>query len=407
MNLGESPEDAAFRAEAKAFLAAFAPPKKPGDEVDTTMFVVDRDAERDMVARGREWQRVKFDRGWAGIHWPEAYGGRGGTVSQDLIFRAEEQKFVSVWLTHNLGHAIAGPPILQYGTEDQKRRFIPPMLRGDTVWCQLFSEPAAGSDLGAVRTAAVRDGDEWVVNGQKVWSSKAHFSDWGLLVTRSDFDADKYLGISCFILDMRSPGVEVRPIRQINGACHFNEVFLSDVRIPHGNLIGNPDQGWSVALATLQGERTTIGAVGGGPAIDELLALAWQVGVRGDRVLRERVAAVYSRARVFIFLREWTRNGEGGYLKPGLQGSVLKLFLSQHVAGASALAVDLLGAAGMLTGDDAPDRGRWATELVGHFSYRIGGGTDEIQRNVIGERVLGLPPDQRVDKGVPFRQIPS
>jgi alkylation response protein AidB-like acyl-CoA dehydrogenase len=258
-----------------------------------------------------------------------------------------------------------------------------------------------------VRTAAVRDGDEWVVNGQKVWSSKAHFSDWGLLVARTNFDADKYRGITCFVLDMRSPGVEVRPIRQINGACHFNEVFLSDVRVPHANLIGAPDGGWGVALSTLHGERTAIGGVGGGPAIDELLALARRGGVASDRVLRERVAAVYSRARVFLFLREWARHGAGGYLKPGLEGSVLKLFLSQYVAGSSALAVDLLGAAGMLAGADAPDRGRWSTELVGHFSYRIGGGTDEMQRNLIGERVLGLPPDQRVDKGVPFRQIPS
>ncbi|HUJ67119.1 MAG TPA: acyl-CoA dehydrogenase family protein, partial [Acidimicrobiales bacterium] len=250
MSRGETPEDAAFRAEANEFLAAFAPPRKPGDDVDTTMFVVDPGAERDMVARGRAWQRVKFDHGWAGIHWPEAYGGRGGTVRQDLIFREEEQKFVSVWLTHNLGHAVAGPPILQHGTEDQKRRFLPPMLRGDTVWCQLFSEPAAGSDLGAVRTAAVRDGEEWVVNGQKVWSSKAHFSDWGLLVTRTDFDADKYRGITCLVVDMRSPGVEVRPIRQINGACHFNEVFLTDVRVPSGHVIGAPDRGWGVALST-------------------------------------------------------------------------------------------------------------------------------------------------------------
>jgi alkylation response protein AidB-like acyl-CoA dehydrogenase len=403
----ESPGDGAFRAEAKEFLSAFAPPRREGDDLDTTMFVVDREAELDMVARGREWQRVKFDHGWAGIHWPEAYGGRGGTVSQDLIFREEEQVFASVWLTHNLGLAIAGPPILLHGTEDQKGRFIPPMLRGDAVWCQLFSEPSAGSDLGAVRTAAVRDGDEWVVNGQKVWSSKAHFSDWGLLVTRTDFEADKYRGITCFALDMRSPGVEVRPIRQINGASHFNEVFLTDVRVPHGNLIGEADRGWSVALSTLQGERTAIGGVGGGPAIDELLALARGGDAGSDRVLRERVAAVYSRTRVFPFLRELARNGDGGYLKPGLEGSVLKLFLSRHVAGASELAVDLLGAAGMLAGDDAPDRGRWPTELAGHFSYRIGGGTDEIQRNLIGERVLGLPPDQRVDKGVPFRRIPS
>ena len=173
-------------------------------------------------------------------------------------------------------------------------------------------------------------------------------------------------------------------------------MFLTDVRIPPGNLIGEPDRGWSVALATLQGERTAIGGVGGGPAIDELMALARKGGAESDRVLRDRVAAVYSRARVFPFLRERSQ-----------EGSVLKLFLSQHVAGASELAVDLLASAGMLTGDDGPERGRWVTELVGHFSYRIGGGTDEMQRNLIGERVLGLPPDQRVDKGVPFRQIPS
>lgn len=400
------PEERAFRGAARAFLAAWAPPEVPGAPAAFGAFRPDPAAEQELVAAGRAWQRTKFDRGWAGIDWPRLYGGRGGTAVEDAIFRQEEARWVPPWLCHNLGIAIAGPPVLEHGTEEQRRRLVPAMLAGDAVWCQLFSEPGAGSDLGAVATAAVRDGRDWVVNGQKVWSSKAHFADHGLLVARSDPAADKYRGITCFTLDMRSAGIEVRPIRQMNGACHFNEVFLTDVRIPAEDVLGDPDRGWAVALATLSGERRALGGLAGGPPVSELVALARRHGATGDRLVRQRLAEADAGARLLDLLGRRLGRADIDGRPPGPEGSVGKLLLARQVARTASLGVDLQGPAGMLAGEAAADRGAWESEFTGYHAYSIGGGTDEIQRTTIGERVLGLPPEPRPDKAVAFRDIP-
>ena len=239
MDFDETPEVGAFRAEARAFLDAHAPAAAADDVRDeASLFITDHAQENRYVQRCRDWQRVKYEQGWAGITWPKEYGGRSGSGIQDGIFHEEEARHISASGVFAVGIGMAGPTIIAHGTDAQKERYLPPMLRGDEVWCQLFSEPNAGSDLGGLRTTAVRDGDEWIVNGQKVWTSGAHYSDWGILLTRTDPDAPKHRGITYFLVDMRTPGIDVRPLRQITGAAHFNEVFLEDVRIPHENIIG-------------------------------------------------------------------------------------------------------------------------------------------------------------------------
>jgi alkylation response protein AidB-like acyl-CoA dehydrogenase len=407
MDFDESPEDEAFRAEARAFLQEHAPPRHASEAGEHTMFVIGEEEETDMVRRGRAWQRTKYEHGWAGIDWPKEYGGRGGTAVEDGIFRDEEQHFVSPWLTHNLGFGMAGTTLLRFGNEAQKKRFLPEMLSGDSVWCQLFSEPNAGSDLGGVRTSAVRDGDVFIVNGLKVWSSRANLSDWGLLVARTDFEDTKYRGITVFVLDMRTPGVEVRPIKQLNGSTHFNETFLTDVHIPAENVVGEVHKGWGVALGTLGGERSIIGSLHAGPQFDELVALARRSGSTDDPVVRQRLAEAYTRIQVLAYLGYRVQTTALKGIAPGPESSITKLFIAEHVNRTGELALDLLGAAGTLAGDDGPDHGRWSFEFLANVAYRIGGGTDEVQRNTIGERVLGLPSEPRVDKGVPFRLIPS
>jgi len=356
------------------------------------------------VRRCQEWQRKLYDAGWAGISWPEAHGGRGGTVGEARIFAREQAHFEVDTGVFAVGIAMVGPTLMTHGTPAQQERYLRPLLRGDEVWCQLFSEPGAGSDLAGLRTRAERDGDEWVVNGQKVWSSGAHHSDLGILLARTDPDASKHRGITYFVLDMHSPGVEIRPLRQINGVAHFNEVFLTDVRIPHTNVVGEVDGGWTVAHTTLANERNLIG---GGTAVGfrDFLRLAEGEGRVGDPVLRQRLAAAYMRFEVikYLGLRAQAAARRGG--APGPESSVLKLAVSRHVALNGDLALVLEGPAGALLHDDAPHGGFWQQQFLGQWGVRIGGGTDQVQRNVIGERVLGLPAEPRPDKSLPFREL--
>jgi len=356
------------------------------------------------VRRCQEWQRKLYDAGWAGISWPEAHGGRGGTVGEARIFAREQARFEVDTGVFAVGIAMVGPTLMTHGTPAQQERYLRPLLRGDEVWCQLFSEPGAGSDLAGLRTRAERDGDEWVVNGQKVWSSGAHHSDLGILLARTDPDASKHRGITYFVLDMHSPGVEIRPLRQINGVAHFNEVFLTDVRIPHTNVVGEVDGGWTVAHTTLANERNLIG---GGTTVGfrDFLRLAEGEGRVGDPVLRQRLAAAYMRFEVikYLGLRAQAAARRGG--APGPESSVLKLAVSRHVALNGDLALALEGPAGALLHDDAPHGGFWQQQFLGQWGVRIGGGTDQVQRNVIGERVLGLPAEPRPDKSLPFREL--
>ncbi len=407
MDFDESPDEAAFRAEARAFLHEHAASFAAGSVGDErSIFITDHDVELRYVRRCCDWQAVKYDHGWAGITWPTQYGGRGGSSFQDGIFRTEEAEFISASGVFAVGIGMAGPTLIAHGTDAQKDRFLKPMLRGEEVWCQLFSEPNAGSDLGGLAMSAVRDGDEWVVNGQKVGNSGAHYSDWGILLTRTNVDASKHRGITYFVVDMRTPGIEVRPLRQITGAAHFNEVFFTDVRIPHENIIGQVDAGWGPMMTTLSNERTLIGGATRGD-FGEVADLARRLGAHRDPVLRQKLARSYTRSAVLKYLGYRVRTATARGQAPGPESSVMKLLVSQHMTGQGDLYMAMLGASGMLAADSAIDGGRWQMEFLGQWSAKIGGGTDEIQRNTIGEKVLALPPEPRVDKNIPFRDIPK
>ena len=256
MDFDDTKEEAAFREQVRAWLKENAREREPGQLSTSHSF---SDFDEIFVTEGRAWQRRMYDGGWAGITWPVEYGGRGGSFVEAIIFRQEESRFDVASGLFAVGIGMAGPTIIAHGTDEQRRRYLPAMLRGEEVWCQLFSEPGAGSDLASLATRAVRDGEEWVVNGQKVWSSGAHHSDMGILLARTDPDLPKHRGITFFIVDMRSPGIEVRPLRQMTGGATFNEVFFTDVRVPVTNVVGEVNGGWRAMMTTLANERSTGG----------------------------------------------------------------------------------------------------------------------------------------------------
>jgi alkylation response protein AidB-like acyl-CoA dehydrogenase len=397
MDFDDTPEEAAFRAEAHEWLAAHARQKEPG-EVSTLRSFYDSD---DLfVKQGKEWQRTLYEGGWAGIQWPAAFGGRGGNPMQQLIFRQEESRFDVPSGLYAVAIGMAGPTIIAHGSEQQRRRYLPAMLRGDDVWCQLFSEPGAGSDLASLSTRADLDGDEWVVNGQKVWSSGAHHAQYGILLARTDFDRPKHRGITFFLVDMATPGIDVRPLRQMTGGSSFNEVFLSEVRIPAANVMGEVNEGWRVAMTTLGHERS----MSGGPSpFPQLLRLVKGSGALKDPLRRAELVQCYIGGRIIEFLgyRAQTALSQGA--APGPETSVMKLAFSQLATRMARLAVDAQGATGMLVGEQTPDHGSWQQQFLSVPSFRIAAGTDEVQRNVLGERLLGLPAEPRTDKDAPFR----
>jgi len=402
----ETPEEAAFRIEARAWLDAHASRRKAGEQSDHSYMPGDGDPDADdkHVAACKEWQSVVFEGGWAGITWPVEAGGRGGPAWQQRIFNEEQSHYNVATGVFAVGIAMAGPTIIAWGTPEQQERFLPAMLRGDEVWCQLFSEPGAGSDLAGLRTRAERDGEEWVVNGQKVWTSGAHYSDWGILLARSDLDAPKHKGITAFLLDMRTPGIDVRPLRQINGASHFNEVFLTDVRIPDAMRLGPEGGGWRAANTMLSNERAMIGG-GGRVGFRDIVALAQRCGGNTDATLRQELARSYTRFQLVKWLGWRARSRKDQGLGP--EASVLKLAASRRLYYDGNLVLELQGAPGMLYDEDAIQHGYWQQQFLGQWSSRIGGGTEQIQRNVIGERVLGLPSEPRPGKDTPFRELPS
>jgi alkylation response protein AidB-like acyl-CoA dehydrogenase len=407
MDFEETAEERTFRAEVRAWLAAHCTPRRPGSDPEHFLLAGEPDPDRDArhIAACKRWQRTLSDAGWAGITWPREWGGRGGAGWQQRIWNEEVARFDVPVGVFSVGIAMAGPTIMAYGTPEQQQRFLPPMLRGDEIWCQLFSEPGAGSDLAGLRTRAVRDGDEWVVDGQKVWTSGAHYSDWGLLLARSDPDVPKHRGITAFLVDMRAPGVEVRPLRQITGVAHFNEVFFDSVRVPDAHRLGPAGEGWRVAQVMLANERMLIGGGGGRVGFRDLLSLARRTGAAGDPVLRQELARSYTRLQVVKWLGWRARSRKDQGLGP--EASVLKLAASRRQELDGSLVLALQGAPAMLYADDAADKGFWQQMFLMQWSSRIGGGTEQIQRNVIGERVLGLPPEARVDKDVAFRDLPG
>ena len=340
--------------------------------------------------------------GYTAPHWPPPWG-LGATPAEQLVIDEELQRAGVHHPENPIGIGWAGPTLLVAGTEDQHRRFLPGLLDGSELWCQLFSEPGAGSDLASLSTRAARDGDEWVVDGQKVWTSLARQARWGILLARTDPNAERHRGISYFVVDMRSPGIEIRPIRQMTGAAEFNEVFLDGVRIPAGNLVGDDGDGWRLARVTLGNERVALSAEGAlwgrGPSASDLIASARAgaaAGLHLDVLARQRLAALYVEAEVLRFLRLRALSAQMGQREPGPQASVRKVLADHHGQRLFRLALELCGAHGMLSQhnpDILPGPFPWAAGFLFSPALTIGGGTAEVQRNIIAERVLGLPRD--------------
>jgi alkylation response protein AidB-like acyl-CoA dehydrogenase len=400
MDFRDSPSEAAFRDEVRAWLAEhltgeFAELGGRGGPADETAWDT-----------RVEWEKLLGKDRWLGLAWPEQFGGRAASFAEQVIFNEEYAKADAPARISLFGEGLFAPTLLAYGTEDQKHRFIPAMLRGEQLWCQLFSEPGAGSDLAGLTTRADRDGDEWVVNGQKVWNSFAHIADWGILLARTNWDVPKHRGITYFLVDMRTPGVEPRPLRQITGVAHFNETFLTDVRIPNDQIVGDVNGGWAVAQTTLTNERALIG---GAAALGfrDYVELARHYGRDADPGIRQRLAAAYTRFAILRWLGQRAQAAARSGRPLGPESSVAKLVISDHAARNGDLALAIEGPAGMLTGRDAHEDGFWQQQFLGQWGIRIGGGTEQVQRNILGERVLGLPSEPRPDKTEPFRDIPK
>jgi len=411
MDFNDTPEEAAFRAEARAWLEANAELKTPADVGGVDLGERVDDA---TIRAAKEWQKKKADAGWACITWPVEYGGRGATPIQSVIWSQEESKFRTPPNIFGIGHGMCGPTIMTHGTPEQKARWIPKLLSGEEIWCQLFSEPSAGSDLAGLRATAARDGDDWIVNGQKIWTTGAQFSDWGILVLRTDPNAVKHAGLSYFVVDMHSPGIDIKPIVQINGGTGFNEVFFDDVRIPDAYRISEVGNGWAVAITTLMNERASIGSGGGGRAgVGELLRLAREVEINGapaiqDASVRQKIADFYVRSQALQHTGNRTLSALSQGKTPGPEASLGKLVGGVLIQEMAAFGMDLEGAAGGLNDDVfTPQESAWQERYLGIPGLRIAGGTDEVLRNIIAERVLGLPSDARADKGIPFKDIPT
>ncbi len=409
MDFNDTPEEAAFRAEARSWLDANAELKRSGDAAAD---VLGERATPEIVQQAQAWQKKKAEGGWACLTWPKEYGGRGVTPIQNVIWNQEESRYNTPPNIFGIGLGMCGPTILTHGNEEQKKRWIPEMMTGGKIWCQLFSEPSAGSDLAGLRSTAVRDGDDWIINGQKIWTTGAHFCEWGILVVRSDPNAAKHAGLTYFVVDMNSPGVEVRPITQINGGQGFNEVFFTDVRIPDDQRLDAVGNGWQVALTTLMNERASIGG-GGGADFGELIALAKSVEINGrpaieDSAVRQQIARFYTRSKGVAMTGNRTLSALSQGKTPGPESSLGKLVGAKNAQDMAAFAMELQGAAGMtLDPNETPAQGEWQGRYLGIPGLRIAGGTDEILRNIISERVLGLPPESRADKGIAFKDIPT
>lgn len=349
------------------------------------------------------------DAGLGGTVYAREHGGAGLTKAHDKIFREETAKRPSMSNSFVISHGMCLPVLNQFGTDEQKRRYMPDNIAGRTIWCQMFSEPGAGSDVASLQMRAERDGDEWILNGQKVWTTYAHVSDFGVIIARTDPDVPKHAGISMFILPMDAPGVEIRPIHQIDGNSEFNEVFLTDVRVPADHLLGELNNGWNQATAMLMYERVAIGTAGGGKISQhhyrQLKAAAEASGRLGDANVRQDLMRVYSMETAKSVMSLRTRAELKAGRAPGPGGSLGKLFGSMIQWRVRQVHMNMAGPGSQAWMSEADGGGDEARSTLTSFMSSIAGGTDEIQRNIIGDRVLGLPRDISVDKGVPFNEL--
>ncbi|MGD0074219.1 MAG: acyl-CoA dehydrogenase [Candidatus Binataceae bacterium] len=395
MDLSDSPEEAAFRQKAREWLARNLP-----------QGIVERGfslpTDKPTLELLRDWQRRMHAAGYLGINWPVEYGGHGKTVVETAIFNDEMARVRAPGPLNLLGLWMAGPTILEHGTEAQKKRFVRKILSCEEIWCQGFSEADCGSDVGALKTRAELKGDEFIVNGSKVWTSLAHVADWCMLLVRTDPSAPKHRGISYLLVDMKTPGIKVRPLRQMTGEQEFNEMFFEDVHVPRENLLGPLNGGWEVALTTLMNERATFAlavVTRFRNTFDDLADLARKLTTRdgkplsSDRVVRQQLAQFYIdvESMKYFAYRNFSRLVHGG--TPGPEGSISKLLWSELNQRMNEFALTLQGPRGMLQGDTkyAIEGGRWQYGLLRSRGNTIEEGTSEIQRNIIAERVLGLP----------------
>ena len=425
----DTPSEAAFRRRARSFLRETLPVRRRG-----VLPQVMGAGSDDLDEARRFLERLGP---WAAPAWPEEAGGLGATAREAAILAEELAGFEAPDLyPFMVGLSLVGPTVLEHGTSEQQARWLPAIRTGAEVWCQLFSEPGAGSDLAALSCRAEpagsggtrepagsggtrepagsggtrqpagsggtrqREGDGWRVTGQKVWSSRAHYSRWGLLLARTDPDAAKHAGISCFAVDLRRPGVEVRPLVQLNGDTHFNEVFLDDVVVADSDRIGPLGGGWKVAISALAAERLAIGQGGALLDVEQVLDLVRRSGRGADPLVRQRTAQLVTRLRIAAL------NAARARTQPPAMGSAAKIWMSDTMKAAAGLALDLYGPAAVATAGGDPEADRWRTLFLTGPSLSIRGGTDEVMRNILGERVLGLPPEPRIDRGVPFRVQP-
>ena len=414
MNFDDTPEEAAFRAEARAWIEANAP-KELEAELKMGGFGNNGLKSVDTITASKAWQKKKAEAGWACLHWPKAYGGRGATPIERVIWGQEEGVYGALSGLFIIGHGMCGPTVMAWADEATKERLLPPLASGEHIWCQLFSEPAGGSDLAGLRTAAVpaTDGSgDWIINGQKIWTSGAQHSDYGIVITRTDPTVAKHKGLTMFWLSMKTPGIEVRPIKQANGQSGFNEVYFTDVRIPDSQRLGAVGQGWQVSLTTLMNERLSIGSgmpTGFPELFDFCMNLQTEDGLAiDDRSVRSRLAqyAVKASGLKYTGMRAISALSKGE--TPGPENSIGKLVAGATMQELAMFALDLQGQGGVVRDPELSAAGaRFQEMLLRSPATRVEGGTDEILRNIIAERVLGLPGDIRVDKDVPFKDIPT
>jgi acyl-CoA dehydrogenase len=410
MDFEDSPEEAKFRAEVRTWLDANAK-KRVKREISADD--MENGAANEMAA-SKAWQKTKAEAGYARITWPKGMGGIGGTPMQSIIFSQEESKYdVAGGGPFGIGLGMCIPTLMAYGSEESKKRYVWPAVQGDEIWCQLFSEPAGGSDVANLRTRAEKNGDTWTINGSKIWTTGAQFSDYGIILTRTDPNVPKHKGLTMFYLSMKSPGVDIRPIKQASGGSGFNEIFFTDVKIPDSQRLGEVGNGWTVALTTLMHERLAVGGgQGGGLDVPQLMQLARSLELEDgpaikNAAVREKIADWYVRSAGLRYTTMRTMTALSQGKQPGPEASIAKIVVASKLQDLSAFAMDLEGEAGILQGDAAPMHGMFQGGWLSAPGLRIAGGTDEILRNIIAERVLGLPQDIRVDKDVPFNKIPT
>ena len=406
MDFNDTPQEAEFRAKCRAWLEVNAELKTKKTNSAKNMNI----GNKSLLEAAAEWQKKKYDAGWAMIHWPKEFGGIGATPIERIIWAQEESKFNVPKGVYEIGLGMAGPVMMEYATDEQKERYLPPMAEGKEIWCQLFSEPSAGSEVAGLRSKAVQDGENWIVNGQKVWTSGAHFSDFGILVVRHDPSLEKHKGLTFFFVDMKSPGIEVKPIKQLTGGSSFNEVYFNDVVIPDSQRLGEIGDGWKVAITTLMNERLAVGDADGVDA-NEAFELAKKHDKDGEQLIdnnavRESIADWYCEASGLKNTKLRTMSALSRGDTPGPEASITKIVSANKLQAIGNFGMDSSDMSGMLM-DEESDFIKFQMAWMGAAGLRIAGGTDEILKNIIAERVLGLPHEARADKGLAFKDIPS